>query len=104
MIVNCFVGGVWNEPFESDFEGKTIVHMADIPPEDERERDGYTVLGIEEAHPHLRAGTQSIFVDGVLSYSDGFGERYSTRFRYASTEGEYDNSKFSVTPEGNVAT
>jgi hypothetical protein len=104
FIARAWVGGIWNMPFERGFDDLTVVHLADIPPTVTKPRDGYTVIGLAESHKDIIAGVRSIFVEGVLNYSDAFGNAYVTQFRVASTEGDYSAGKWADCPEGNVAT
>lgn len=104
LCVNAFIHGIWNEPFVSNFEKTHVVHLGEIPPGEKKERPGFTVQGIKGNHRELSDGNRSVMVDGVINYEDAFGKPHATRFRYASTDQEYDNSQWSETPEGNAST
>ena len=104
ICVNSLIHGIWTDPFDSDFDNTHVVHLGDIPPGERKERPGFTVTGIMEAHDRLANGTNSVIIDGVINYEDAFGKTRVTRFRYASTDKEYSHRQWSETPEGNTST
>ena len=103
IIANAYIGGIWNAPGMASLEGREV-YLGDIPPTITKPRDGYTVLGLKNAHHEIIAGTSSVFVEGILNYNDAFGETYATRFRFASTERDYPSGVWADCPEGNNAT
>lgn len=98
------IGRYWSDEFGSTVEDKFHVRLGDIPQGHTKERDGYTVVGLAPVHRDIINSERSIFVEGILTYSDWGGNEYATRFRWALTGPDYWKCKFSVTPNGNEAT
>lgn len=103
LRAKAFIGGIWNEPFDVSFDDCHPVYLGDMPPGFEKDRDGYTLLGVEEAYPNILFGVASAFVCGIIEYSEGDPKRppYKSEFRLASTETEFAEEKFSPTLRGN---
>jgi hypothetical protein len=59
FVAHGYVGGYWSDTPQHDFSDATIIHMADIPPNDFKERDGYHVHGLREADEDIRPAATS---------------------------------------------
>jgi len=103
LRAKAIIGGIWNEPFDVNFDDCALVHLGDMPPDFPKDRDGYTVLGTREAYPNILFGVASVFVCGVIEYDDGIpGKKpYRSEFRLVSSADDFKNEKFSPTPRGN---
>lgn len=97
--------GHFNEGFPSDFSKATDVQLGDLPPDYVKDRDGYYVLGWEKMKASIVFGqTETLFVEGMVKYSDANGQTYETVFRLGATGEDYINHKWSVPPHGNRST
>jgi hypothetical protein len=104
LRAKAFVGGIWNEKFRANFRDIRDVALGDMPPGFEKDQPGYTLLGLKAAHQFVQNGTQSVFVEGLLKYEDGAGNKFKTQFRLASTGDDYFAERFQVAPFETYAT
>lgn len=99
--VKIFLGGMWNEDFDTSFDDEPIVRLGDMPPGFTKDQDGFSITGLKEAADGILVCVASIFVCGLIEYDDGRGGSFKTEFRLACTGSDLLKSRFGPTPRGN---
>lgn len=106
-FARCFVGNMWNSPFDAALADAAEVPLANIPPSHTVPLEPYTTeFPVGMPYQNILSGGQSIFVEGQVQYVDWTGDEHYTNFRFACSGDDFDVNapKFRPCPDWNDAT